>query len=241
MIRSSTKRLRLCGVVVAVAAVAGVVGVCSSANGAVVTVPTDLNIGDHYRLAFVTNYTWYGYETIDYYNTQLTNTANHINYADPDVIALGAQWYLLGSTGASFARDNTGTNPGVSTGVPIYRLDGQRIADNNADLWDGTLAAPLNLSPKGTAPPNVGTTYVWTGTQANGTGYITLGGSNPNLGNYTSTANWVNAFTTSNSSSLYWLYGISEVLTVVPEPGSLAILSLALLPATRYRRRRVAR
>jgi hypothetical protein len=47
---------------------------------------------------------------------------------------------------------------------PIYRLDGVLIADNERDLFDGSIKAPLNLTPKGTTKDE----FVWTGSGSNG-------------------------------------------------------------------------
>src|SRR6476620_1879437 len=56
---------------------------------------------------------------------------------------------------------------------PYQLLDGTIIANNWADLVDGTLAAPISLNELGVAVPD---TEVWTGTFANG-GSGGLGGS----------------------------------------------------------------
>ena len=42
---------------------------------------------------------------------------------------------MVGSTAAIDARDNTGT---TGTGVPIYWLNGRKVANNYADFYDGS-------------------------------------------------------------------------------------------------------
>ncbi len=49
---------------------------------------------------------------------------------------------------------------------PWVRLDGQRVAINNADLLDGTLEAPINVRSDGTYQANF---VMWTGTNEDGT------------------------------------------------------------------------
>ena len=46
-----------------------------------------------------------------------------------------AQFRVLGSTSAVDARDNTGT---TGTGVPIYWLNGEKVADDYPDFYDGS-------------------------------------------------------------------------------------------------------
>lgn len=73
-------------------------------------------------------------------------------------------------TGTVNALDNTGTHPGA--GVPIYRLDGVRIADDYADLWDGDIDNPVHLDQFGVAKtfPCFTGTYLSGATSANPVG-----------------------------------------------------------------------
>jgi len=109
-----------------------------------ITVPTSLSPGDSYRLAFVTSTTRDATSSdIGVYNTFVTGVANTV----PELVALGTTWKPIGSIATVDARDNTGTNPGVSTGVPIFLLNDTKIADDNAELWVGGIA-PLLALPK---------------------------------------------------------------------------------------------
>lgn len=110
--------------------------------GTVVTVPTDLNPGDQYRLVFVTNGARNALSTdIADYNDFVTAQAN----LSTELAALGTTWFAIGSTSTVSARDNTGTDAGG--GVPIYLpvAGDLSIADDYADLWDGTIDNPLNI------------------------------------------------------------------------------------------------
>ncbi len=86
-----------------------------AASAVPITVPTDLSPGDKYRLAFVTST---GRDTtsaniVDYNNFVTAHAAGV-----PELAALGTTWTAIGSTVAVDARDNTGTNPTVATGLP---------------------------------------------------------------------------------------------------------------------------
>lgn len=185
----------------------------SSLQAVPITTPPDLNPGDPYRLAFVTTSLSGGqFNTISTYNMVVTVTAGDV----PALAALGTTWTAIASTPGVDARDNTATNP-VSTGVPIYLLDGTRIADNNADLWDGSLLATFSIDQTGAF---FGAPIVWTGTAADGTGLDVLGGGGaPTTGsNAEVNSGWVQFNTPPAKNVKYPLYAISGVLTAVPEP-----------------------
>lgn len=186
------------------------------ALSAPITTPPGLNVGDQYRLAFVaisSNSAQSG--NIADYNTVATNVAN----GQAELAALGTTWTAIASTSAVNARDNTGTNPNVSTGVPIYRLDGLKIADNNADLWDGTIQNALSTDQGGT----VVAVLPWTGTKSDGTkstsGTAQPLGLDPAAAGSTSQAGvqWIFAGGY-NNFTLSPIYAISDILTVAPPP-----------------------
>ncbi len=159
----------------------------------------------------------------DDYNNFVTAQAN----TEPALVSLMTTWKAIGSTAAVSARDNTGTNPSSSVGVPIYTLDGVRIANNNADLWDGALASQLWLNQHGVLVTPI--PDVWTGTDANGLGLLSLslGHATPVFGKpFMLGSGWV-AAGTAFASGLMPLYGISDILpvTAVPEVSSFVCLS----------------
>lgn len=181
-----------------------------------ITTPPGLNPGDHYRLAFVTSSATTAFSgTIGDYNTFVTGVAN----GQSALVALGTTWTAIASTSAVDARDNTGTNPS-STGVPIYLLDGSKIANDNADLWDGTLLHALNVTESGGTLSGI---LPWTGTNSSGlkgTGTAGPLGGDPIAAGLTSATNsqWIVAggydpFGPNPNP----MYAISGVLTV-PNP-----------------------
>jgi PEP-CTERM motif len=205
-------------------------------SAAPITVPSGLNLGDQYRLAFVTSTTRNGSSNdIANYNAFVAGVAASV----PELAALGTTWTAIGSTfNLVDARDNTGTNPNTSVGVPIYRLDDMLLALNNADLWDGGLASSLSVSEMMTVTSD----RVWTGTTSSGVANAIAA-----LGPFivveyglssSSTSSWLVGGGAS-PSNLYHLYAVSGVLTVVPEPSTLALAAFgfAALAALGWRRR----
>ena len=229
--------------------VLGATGTTSTVSAAPISVPSDLSPGDQYRLVFVTDaYTDAEYPDISDYNSFVSGLANAV----PELAGLGTTWSVIGSAwddaAIDDARYNTGTNPAVSTGVPIYRLDDTRVADDNVDLWDGSLQAPIATNEYGALADPYFDHYVWTGTYADGTNadfYGRLGDSATGTVIYgrsnATGAGWVNESYAVFTTELY-LYGMSDVLTVVPEPSSLALaaygaIGMLLLAASRWRHR----
>ncbi len=210
------------------------------AQAAPITIPTGLNVGDQYRLVFL---------------TAAATTASSTNIADYNAFvqaqadasglsALGTTWTAIGSTATVDARDNTSTNP-ASTGVAIYNLNDALVASNNADLWDGTIAAAINFDENGisgfASDPFTGTTSAGVAS-AN-----PLGSVFPDLvdtGTASAvTAEWITA-TGGETPDFFTrsLYAISDVLTVqaeaVPEPGALLIFGVGLFGLATIRRRK---
>ena len=94
--------------------------------------PPGLDAGDKFRLLFITSGSRNATSAdIADYNSFVQNAAAAGHAA---VRGYSAGFRALASTGAVDARDNTAT---TGTGVPIYWLNGNKIADNYADLYDG--------------------------------------------------------------------------------------------------------
>ncbi len=219
-----------------------------SALAAPITIPTGLNPGDQYRIAFVTSTTRDATSSnIADYNAFVTAAANSVT----ELAGLGTSWTAIGSTASIDARDNTNTNFTTSTGVGIYLLNDTKLADNNADLWDGNIGVPLSIDENG---QNL-VTVVWTGTsEFSGQPVDDFGlggGGDPEEGELITVVGnsgvtsfgWAESSDLSNGTSeLHSLYAISGLLTVadtaVPEPGSLAVFGLGLAGIGCGRRRK---
>lgn len=217
----------------------------SGAQAAPITVPVGLNPGDTYRLAFVTS-------------TSTTGTSNTIGFYNDFVNNLGLAatgingWTAIASRNHIDARDNTNTNFTTDIGTAIYLLDGTtKIADNNADLWDGSLDAALDIDESGTSGVS---DRVWTGTGADGIKSPTFGlggGADGTVLLGTAgqvTQAWIFSQidnVDNNPQSMARLYAISGLLTVAEEPtavsapASLTIFGLSLIGLAYIRRKRV--
>lgn len=203
-----------------------------------------LGAGNQYRLMFRTSITMDATSSnIADYNAFVTGVAN----ANATLASLGSTWMVVGSTTTVDARDNTNTNPFTETGVPIYLLDGTtKIADNNADLWDGTIDAFVNRNENGDLFTGGS---VFTGTQGDGTGFPTgeLGSAAftfAGLPNATNSA-WVSASAPANTTQLTFFAisglieeGVAQGGAVILEPGTLAIFGLGLMGLAIARQRR---
>ena len=137
-------------------------------------IPDGLKEGDRFRLIFLTDQLDSHPPTstdIATYNAYVQSQANDSD-AHADVKVYKDSFRVLGSTDDVDARDNTST---TGTGVPIYWLNGNKVADNYADFYDGTWhneTTPTDLTGEVT---NTG--YVWTGTDQDGTASSYIGES----------------------------------------------------------------
>ena len=227
----------------------------SPVMAALVTVPTGLNPGDQYRLAFVTSGTITATSSdIGTYNDFVKDAAEAV----PALLGLGTTWKAIGSTSSVDARDNTSTVPGTDgAGIPIYTLNSVRVAETYTDLWDGSLDNPIAIAEDGSNKSGV----VFTGSSGDGAssaGPATVGGPlgdgdvNPvfsflppsvttgRAGPSFTPVGWIadptSPLADDTPSSLY---GISGVLTVpVPEPSSSFLCSGLMSLSAGMRRRR---
>jgi hypothetical protein len=159
------------------------------------------------------------------YNIILTAWVENLH---PDLSALGAQWKAIGSTAAVSAIDNVGVS---SSAVGIYRLDGVKVASGTAGLFAPQLPlqAPIDIDEQGLAFVS----YVWTGTNADGTASTTnaLGSFNPYYGwsGYTDSGYLESSTYGAFAGNGYHLYAISSELTVsdgTPEPTTIGLTAL---------------
>jgi hypothetical protein len=201
-------------------------------NDGVIAVPGDGYTGQ-YRIAFVTTGTRDATtNVIADYNAFVTAAAAGVT----ELNVLGATWTCLGSTETIDAKVNTGTlliaDPGYDSAndVPIYTTTGQRIADNNADLWDGTIQNPIFFD-NGTVAGVAGGAQeqAWTGTQSDGTaedggggdptaplGGITAGAQNVGIarGGYTTNGGWIDGGANANKTGSKHFLALSGALSL---------------------------
>jgi hypothetical protein len=206
----------------------------ASADTIPIVAPPGLPAGSPYRLVFSTSTAFAATSSnIGDYNAFVTKVAN----TEPALKSLGTEWKAIASTTTTTARTNTGTDPTSSMGVPVYNLEGELVAVSNADLWDGTISADLICDEHGGYPPEGYTSAIWTGTIWNGeppgndvNNEFPLGTAAPAWGQSNlKTDEWIYSSHGSYMASKELpMYALSGVLTVVPEPSSLALSALAL-------------
>ena len=143
-------------------------------------IPTDL-ASDKFRLIFITYQGHAATSTdIENYNTYIQSQAN-ANNALAGIKTHSSSFRVLGSTADVDARDNTYTTyTDDEPGMPIYWLNGNKVADDYADLYDGSWddeANPTFRNGNTTSP-----TVIWTGSKTNGTEWIETGSISRALG-----------------------------------------------------------
>ena len=143
-------------------------------------IPTGLVLGDQFRLIFLSSTKRDGSATdIATYNTfiQTRAAAGHT-----DIQTYSAGFSVVGCTADVDARDNTGT---IGVGVPIYWLNGAKVADDYADFydedWDEEAVNKNELGVNGRNTNNSGN-YPLTGCDHDGTEAFSPGGSSLALG-----------------------------------------------------------
>ncbi len=200
--------------------------VTSHAYAAIITTPTSLSPGDSYRLVFVTSGGRNAHSTnIADYNAFVQGIASA---AGSQVAGLSTTWRAIGSTSSVDAWDNTNTNPSIATGVSIFNLNGEEVAEDNSDLWDGSTSASIGYDELG----GFRSGWVWSGTGSDGTGNAPLGKpaglgvkyGHSGIAGGAAASQWISS-SGWYSQAEFPLYAISGVLTIasVPEPSSFFI------------------
>ena len=137
-------------------------------------IPADLGPGDAFRLLFITRGTTAATRTgIHTYHNFASTDAIHIVEAGNLVSEWGTISLLqtpLVSTPGADARLHTDTTwTETDRGMPIYWLNGARVADDYADFYDGVWADEANPTNGLGNPHSLAGTAPWTGTDHDGT------------------------------------------------------------------------
>ena len=97
--------------------------------------PSGLSVGDEFRLVFMGKNSRAADSTdVAVYDAYVQGRIAGIGHAE--IKAYSSHFKVLGSTSTVNARTHTGTTG--TGGVPIYWLDGPKVADNYADFYDGS-------------------------------------------------------------------------------------------------------
>ena len=191
--------------------------------------PTDVAAGSQFRLIFLSSTKRNGSPTtISNYNifVQGRAAAGHT-----DIRTHSAGFKAVVCTAAADARDNTRT---TGTGVPIYWLNGTKVADNYGDFYDGSWDDEANdKNESGTNGPDTSqnANYPLTGCEDNGTGSLNstnhslaLGTTLPTVGRPNSSTSGHGPLSSNGSVTpaiTRPMYGLSAVFQVAtPAPGA---------------------
>ena len=202
-----------------------------------VLIPEGLGAGDRFRLLFITSATATATGKMDATSTStfdydflvqdeaIKSGQDPINkplypghMVSADNVAFATEFRALVSTATVDARVNTLT---TGSGVAIYWLGGEKVADNYADFYDGSWdGQPTDREGNQVTSRDYRYHRAWTGTIANGTKDPTLFLGSP-VGNVRYGAMHFNqggsVFEgTAKKEELLRLFGISPVLTVAP-------------------------
>ena len=206
-------------------------------------VPSGLGPGDRFRLMFISSGGRNARPTsIDTYNTWIQNLAAA---GHTDIQGYSSTFNVVGSTVAVDARDNTGTTYTSSDkGVAIYWLNGNKVADQYQDFYDGSwdeeASMRTQMGSSVSAPiPGIG---VWTGSDHDGTEALdALGDSNgfTKIGkpNSAGSDGPLSSDTSTNNSGTKKLYGLSDVFEVeaIEVPADWSLVPSGLNPGDRFR------
>ena len=205
--------------------------------------PAGLTAGDQFRLLFLSSTKRDGTATaIADYNTfvQTRAAAGHT-----DIQSYSTGFKVVGCTSAVDARDNTSTTyTSTDKGVPIYWLNGTRVADTYADFYDGSWDDEANdKNESGDDGPDTSqsanrpiTGCDHDGTESfSGSSSRALGTSNVRLGRPNDSVMGtgpISSGSNSGSSTTRSMYGLSEVFQVPEDTTPTEVLNTwSLTPA----------
>ena len=202
-------------------------------------IPSGLSVGDQFRLIFLSS-TRRDADTsgISAYNTfvQGRAAAGHT-----DIQSYSSGFRVVGCTGSVDARDNTKT---TGAGVPIYWLNGNKVADDYSDFYDGSWDEERNTQDRnesGNTGLNTSDSdnYPFTGCKHDGTEARSSSNISEALDknqvrvgrpNSTDTGNGPISSTGSTSTAGRALerpmYGLSEIFRVVSDDATLSALAV---------------
>ncbi|MBT3296870.1 MAG: hypothetical protein HN383_16495 [Verrucomicrobia bacterium] len=225
-------------------AVLGMVLALAPAANAQTTSVVPFGYAGDYRIIFTTSGTYDAVPTdIATYNGRVQTAAAATSGNAIDLSGVSG-WKMIGSTAAMNAKANTGTllsgDGGYSAAndVPIYNVNGVRVADDNAALWGTSHAPYINYPPYWEPQPDsllapilridggVNGARIWTGTAADGSSHVGNELGTPGAGNVVSQgrgngrydAAWISEGPNGNpnpSANPYNHHALSPVLTAV--------------------------
>ena len=188
-------------------------------------IPTGLRVGDAFRLLFVTSGTdMAGDPAVAVYDSGVQGT---VAGGHASITSYSLHFRALVSTEDVDARDHTGTTG--SSGVPIYWLGGEKVADDYSDFYDGSWDSNVPRNEHGIENP-VDETF--TGSNSDGTKYPDryMGQGQVRVGNPTSSGEELDGGMHRPQAQSKSLYGLSGVFVVTRDPSRVNRVTLAPAP-----------
>ena len=184
-------------------------------------IPAGLTSGDSFRLLFVTHGRTAANSpyTADYNLVVRTEITNFATGSGVPIVDFKDEFRAVISSTAIDARDNIAA---TGEGVPIYWLNGDKIADNYAGFYDGTWDSTVGRNQRGDIV--IPARDVWTGSNNDGTENIedgtsrAVGAGTIRTGSYETAGNVLQGTSTSGRFSRFSLYALSPLITVVAVP-----------------------
>ena len=179
-------------------------------------IPSGLSAGDDFRLLIVTSTQQTAENTdIVHYNTVVQGDVSGNGHTD--IQGYSAKFNMLGCTETTSASANTNT-ASTDTAAPIYWLNGAKVADDYADLYDGSWDSNAPKYPAGTDAPTIGLASVaFTGCGDTGVvralGYLGSTDADVNVG-YPGNAGFEFSNVSFPRTDSYRFYGLSEIFRV---------------------------
>ncbi len=189
-------------------------------------IPAGIDTGGTFRLLFVTSSRHQATSTsIEHYNDIVKGVAGRNSNLQP----YRDRFRVLGSTSVVDARDNTDTNTSTDgAGEPIYWVDGDRVADDYADFYDGNWASTGGKTENGETPTAPSS---FTGTNSNGQkNNRWLGDTQVSIGNWTQPGTGLQRGNAGTATLGRSLYGLSPVFTVGAEEAVVVSISAGASP-----------
>ena len=203
--------------------------------------PSGIGGGDQFRLIFLSS---------DKRIATSSNIGNYNNWVQSLVTTKGHNkirpyadgFNVVGCTAAVDARDNTATtHTSADRGVPIYWLNGNKVADNYQDFYNGDWDDEVNDKDQG-GTNGLDTADLanspWTGCEDDGTEATfssasqALGKTSVRLGQPNSVDGPLSGVGGSASNVLRPMYGLSQVFEVIQIPGNTGTLTTGGTPRT---------
>ena len=231
MVRHFALKLTILAVIVCF--VNPMVATCDA--GPILPTPAGLTLGETFRFAFVTDGSISAFSgNIATYDTFVNQQAHGATYAGHTVT-----WQAIGSTSRVNAIDHIGVHPAIQG---IFLVSGTEVSpgDGTSGLWSGSLISPIDKDINGATAFSFA---IYTGTSPHGVALHPLGGF-PSVvfgDSADSNSRWVDLIPFPLPFIPERMYGISQVLTVVPEPsgGLLAVIGGLIGPVlVRFRKSR---